>query len=73
VIEARGSVPASRITEEGVNLEELVSDYERSLLHEALSLTGGVKKRAARLLGISFRSFRYRVEKLGLEDPKQGG
>jgi two-component system response regulator PilR (NtrC family) len=72
VIEAREVVPESRITEEGVHLEELVSDYERSLLHEALSLTGGVKKRAARLLGISFRSFRYRVEKLGLEDPKQG-
>jgi len=27
----------------------------------------GVKKRAAQLLGISFRSFRYRFEKLGLD------
>jgi len=27
-----------------------------------------VKKRAAALLGISFRSFRYRLEKLRLED-----
>ena len=31
-----------------------------------------VKKRAARLLGISFRSFRYRLEKLGIEDPEPG-
>ena len=33
---------------------------------------GLVKKRAAQLLGISFRSFRYRLEKLGLEDPQPG-
>ncbi len=67
--EERRSVP--RITEEGVKLEELVDDYERALLSEALVLSGGVKKRAARLLGVSFRSFRYRLEKLGIEDPKR--
>jgi two-component system response regulator PilR (NtrC family) len=33
-----------------------------------LQRAGGVKKRAANLLGISFRSFRYRLEKLGLDD-----
>ena len=30
--------------------------------------SGGVKKRAAQFLGITFRSFRYRLEKLGLDD-----
>ena len=73
VTETREIKSETRITEEGVSLEALVADYERSLLREALSLTGGVKKRAARLLGISFRSFRYRVEKLGLEEPKREG
>jgi two-component system response regulator PilR (NtrC family) len=38
-------------------------------LVEALEQCGGVKKRAAQRLGISFRSFRYRLEKLGLEEP----
>ena len=52
--------PISRIDDEGVDLEALVATYERSLLSEALSKTGGIKKKAARLLGISFRSFRYR-------------
>jgi two-component system response regulator PilR (NtrC family) len=33
----------------------------------ALEQTGGVRKRAAALLGISFRSLRYRLEKLGLD------
>ena len=58
---------AARIPSEGVNLEELVNDYERALLGEALRMSGGVKKRAAQLLGVSFRSFRYRLEKLGLD------
>ena len=57
----------SRLPAEGANLNELVNDFERGLLREALGRTHGVKKRAARLLGISFRSFRYRFEKLGLD------
>jgi len=50
------------------NLDEILASYERGLLADALQRAGGVKKRAARLLGISFRSFRYRLEKLGLDD-----
>ena len=56
-----------RIPPEGVKLESLVENYERRLLDEALREARGVKKQAANLLGISFRSFRYRLEKLGLE------
>ena len=59
-----------RIPNEGVNLEQLVNNYERALLSEALRASGGVKKRAAALLGVSFRSFRYRLEKLGLDERK---
>ena len=43
------------------------SEREIDLLGEALRMSGGVKKRAAQLLGVSFRSFRYRLEKLGLD------
>ncbi|MDH3211234.1 MAG: sigma-54 dependent transcriptional regulator [Myxococcales bacterium] len=64
--------PAPRISAGGVNLEELMAEYERGLLLEALGPAGGVKKRAAQLLGISFRSFRYRLEKLGLDDSNTG-
>jgi two-component system response regulator PilR (NtrC family) len=52
---------------EGVDLERLVSDYERSWVARALEHTGGVRKRAATLLGISFRSLRYRLAKLGID------
>jgi two-component system response regulator PilR (NtrC family) len=56
----------TRIPPEGVDLEAMMNDYERSLLREALEQAGGVKKRAAGRLGVSFRSFRYRLEKLGM-------
>ena len=67
--EAQG---AATITADGVDLEALLADYERVLLNEALNLTRGVKKRAAQLLGVSFRSFRYRLEKLGLDIDEPG-
>jgi two-component system response regulator PilR (NtrC family) len=67
----RAPTPAAAAAE-GANLDEILASYERGLLSDALQRAGGVKKRAARLLGISFRSFRYRLEKLGLDDPGTG-
>jgi len=65
---------ATQIPRDGVQLDTLVEDYERGLLREALHRAGGIKKKAAQLLGISFRSFRYRLEKLGLDDdPSDAG
>jgi two-component system response regulator PilR (NtrC family) len=52
---------------DGVDLERLVSDFERTWVTRALEHTGGVRKRAATLLGISFRSLRYRLDKLGID------
>ncbi|RIL05841.1 MAG: Fis family transcriptional regulator [Proteobacteria bacterium] len=64
---------APKLTQAGVDLDNLVADYERGLLLDALRRAGGVKKRAAAFLGISFRSFRYRLEKLGLDDDDEPG
>jgi two-component system response regulator PilR (NtrC family) len=50
----------------GIELEKLTSEFEKALLMKALEQTGGIKKRAAKLLNISFRSMRYRVDKYGL-------
>jgi len=54
----------------GQNLENLLADAERKLIDEAIAKAGGVKKKAAEILGISFRSFRYRLEKLGMDEGK---
>jgi len=53
---------------DGVEMEDLLENYERQLLSSALDASEGVKKEAARLLGISFRSLRYRLQKMGIED-----
>jgi len=60
---------AQSVGPDGVAMESLLGQYERQLLESALETSGGVKKEAARLLGISFRSFRYRLQKAGLEEP----
>jgi len=49
---------------EGVDLDRLLAEYERDYLERALTAAGS-RKGAARLLGISFRSLRYRLQKLG--------
>ena len=51
-----------------MNLEKQVEGLERKLISEALEKAKGVKTKAAKLLNISFRSLRYRLEKLGLDD-----
>ena len=70
--EVRASRPAAaeapaEFPAEGVDLDRLVSDFERSWVQRALEKSGGVRKKAAALLGISFRSMRYRLEKLGFD------
>jgi len=52
---------------DGVDLDRLLADYERGWVLRALEKTKGIRKRAASLLGISFRSMRYRLEKLGID------
>jgi two-component system, NtrC family, response regulator PilR len=53
---------------EGIDLEGVVEQIERALLLKALERTNGIKKKAADLLRINFRSMRYRLEKYGLND-----
>jgi two-component system response regulator PilR (NtrC family) len=47
----------------GFSLEQHLQDIERSHVERALKQTGGVQVRAAHLLGLSFRQFRYLVKK----------
>jgi two-component system, NtrC family, response regulator PilR len=55
------ALPAS-----GFDLEAHVQEIERGYLAEALKRAGGVQVKAAELLGMSFRSFRYYVKKYNL-------
>ena len=52
---------------QGCDLDATLQQVERHLITQALERTGSVKKAAAGVLGISFRSLRYRMVKLGFE------
>ncbi|MGE5173412.1 MAG: sigma-54-dependent transcriptional regulator [Betaproteobacteria bacterium] len=54
---------ALNIPDEGMDLEAMLENAEKTLLRKALEKSGGVKTEAAKLLGLSFRSFRHRLQK----------
>ncbi len=58
--------PGDLLPDSGFVLERHVRDLEREYLARALRQAGGVKVRAADLLGMSFRSFRYYAKKYDL-------
>ena len=63
------SAPAEAVElGESFSLEKYLDDAERRYLLTALRRADGVKTRAAELLGLTFRSFRYRLAKHGLGD-----
>jgi two-component system response regulator PilR (NtrC family) len=77
VLPSNGSVkdirlPAPDFTKGPIPLDTILGNVEKTYLLSALEHTGGVKKRAADLLGITFRSIRYRLKKLGVDykDPE---
>ncbi len=51
----------------GVSLDIILEEIERAYLKKALDCSNGNKNKAAELLGISFRSLRYRLDKLRIE------
>ncbi|HWI40291.1 MAG TPA: sigma-54 dependent transcriptional regulator [Verrucomicrobiae bacterium] len=56
------------IPSDGMNLENYLDGIEKGLLLQALEKAHGVKKRAAEILGLSFRSFRYRLAKFDMDE-----
>ena len=50
------------------SLDTLLGDVEKKMIEKALRTTNGNKTEAARLLGITLRSLRYRLAKHELED-----
>jgi two-component system response regulator PilR (NtrC family) len=63
---ALAPVRVEPLPESGFDLERHVQEIEREYIQEALRRAGGVKVKAADLLGMSFRSFRYYMKKYNL-------
>ena len=49
-------------------LDDCMNRVEKQLILDALAKTGFNRTAAARMLGVSFRSLRYRIERLGIEE-----
>jgi len=62
----QGGVP-TELPEDGLDLEGMINGLEKDLLLKALERTKWVKKKAARLLRLNTRSFRYRLEKYAIK------
>jgi DNA-binding NtrC family response regulator len=57
---------ASEAAESSVCLTDMVDHFEREAIEGALTRAGGVKRRAAELLGLSERTFWYKLRKHGI-------
>ena len=55
------------IGDDGVDLERIVEEIEKNYLFQALAKANGIKTDAAKLLNLSFRSFRHRLYKYGIK------
>jgi len=56
------------LSEDGCNLDEVLGEVERRLILQALERSGGVRTQASKLLNVTLRSLRYRLQKHGLGD-----
>jgi len=74
-LEAGASAPApveAGVAPGDLNLRDTLNRHEKELVKEALRRSGGVRREAARLLGIDPRNLGYYFRKHGL-DPEAGG
>ena len=60
-------LPIANAVAPGEKLGEALEDIERDAIVRALEQTRYNKTKAAQLLGMTFRSLRYRIKKLGIE------
>lgn len=62
-----GEVDVPGAGQEGTGLQDYLDAVEKKAIQAALAKTGNNKTAAARLLGVTFRSLRYRLERLGID------
>ena len=67
VMEEQSEIVLSSLTDEGIDLRLRMAEVERSLIVQALDLSGGVVARAAKLLGLQRTTLVEKMRKHGLE------
>ena len=64
-VETRKHLP--EISDEGIDFEGILEQIEKDYLIKALEKAKGIKTEAAKLLNLSFRSFRHKLYKYGIK------
>jgi DNA-binding NtrC family response regulator len=67
ILQPGGRASAFDIPPEGMDLEKM----ENELIHKAMERAGGVATKAAKLLGMSYKAFLYRLEKSNISGPSE--
>ncbi|MCY3871751.1 MAG: sigma-54 dependent transcriptional regulator [Gemmatimonadetes bacterium] len=63
---SRAEVSAEELEDSAIPLTHRLEDLERQLIEQALEQAGGVKTKAAEMLGIKTSAFYYKLDKYGL-------
>ncbi len=63
---SRGGCDSVRLPDGGVDLDRHLEELRRKYMVEAMERVGGVQTKAAEILGMTFRSFRYFAKKYDL-------
>lgn len=69
VLSARCSI--TEFGDSGVNLNEMMSTMERNLIQQALERAGGVRTKAAQLLGLNRTTLIEKIKKMGINQQKK--
>ena len=65
--QATEAIKPASVGSSDINLDQYLEQVEKDIIVDALEKTKWNKTAAARLLGVSFRALRYRLQKLGLD------
>jgi len=68
ILQSKGRDSVSALPTEGMDLDAILGGMEQHYLELALQRTSGNRTQAAELLGMSYRSFRYRLAKYGMDE-----
>jgi two-component system response regulator PilR (NtrC family) len=71
----KGHMPVNRrrsdLTFDGIELDKVMAAIEMDYIMKAMEMAQGSKQKAAQFLGISMRSLRYRLDKLGFRNTEE--
>ena len=65
--QASGSSLGFILPDEGINLSDIVSEFEKNIIIQALNKSGWVKNRAAKLLNLNRTTLVEKIKKQGIQ------